>query len=160
MLEKYEQIEKWFNEKFIIWYFIIGMILSGIVNIVYFDKSTMGNYVMLSFGIVAILLSMVMLFFNTIILIRELYGIYKEKKSIKWGFYWRRKFMSKLYKVNNNIKKKYNYKDEDFYLVRYQKKFFDILAKNHNKYVELFSAFERGVEKWFEFSENIYSYGD
>lgn len=87
MIEKYERIEKWFNEKYIIWYFIIGMMLSGIINIVYFDKSTIGNYIMLSFGIVGISLSMVMLFFNTIILIRELYGIYKEKKSIKSSFY-------------------------------------------------------------------------
>lgn len=57
--------------------------------------------------------------------------------------------MNKLYRVSNNIKKKYNYTNDNTYLVRYQKKFFDLLSRGHDKYIELFTAFERGVESWF-----------
>lgn len=54
---------------------------------------------------------------------------------------------NKLYKINSYIKKKYNYKKSDKHLVRYERKFFELLSNNHNKYIELFSAFERGVER-------------
>lgn len=55
---------------------------------------------------------------------------------------------NKLYKVSNQTKEKYKYKKSETHLVRYNKKFFELLCKGNNKYIELFSAFERGVEKW------------